>query len=734
MPIRQHISAKWRPESPVNNFPGHTQGLHNDPVEPEEESTAAPEQELNLKHKEKSEFPQKQSNKQMKKQGSQQYLPPNEENLPAASQSLRLAAQDTQPTEIPVQLNHEANITSSPNSESFLAKAMKPTWSFGELDQRDRGNKEVQEPSQGVSSPTDNHTEPLQAPGLNGMEQQEIPPSPSFASDQSPHREEATLSKEIVSSVEQEESLQLVHPNISKSKEKSQTQDPSPAPVSLHDKPEDTLEANDSESLSSGNPELESQTRVEETEADEMEEIPLDDKQLTINNTKGLKYKSPTDDTFSLNSPWQRDSVNYSPSSDQGHKRQGQTPKHITTRGNNKDSAKLLHDSRSKSPAQSIPNEDQTNLRWSSGMVNLLRSGFGATAKTIRRAPFLSLATLTFLGIVIEGNRQLGELLILSTSSASTSTASPAKRDLAPDLTITEQLKDGPLKNLNFSTNGLFGLINLWNVLCIFVLLCLYNLTLSSAQRSKSPRPAGSESWHQRVQTFDKMVKQAGKTILSTIFMGQELHGPLHLLRTSSIHTYICLGLFITILFGSLLLTRQLLAIISISSAGSVVSSTAGRDTSLDSSTLKIIATTLSPGQIFLLLNIVLIIFIPTLLWAWHSMLYAASSSPSVVSIIGKVKSINLDPIKKHPSTLKLLKLSAAVIITSSFLGIFYFFSDLSAYASSHGQASNSDSMLNLILANVILMVFILPMVWSLLVMWEVGKGIWWYLWGRRDM
>lgn len=334
------------------------------------------------------------------------------------------------------------------------------------------------------------------------------------------------------------------------------------------------------------------------------------------------------------------------------------------------------------------------------GPMTILRKAFFV----IRHAPFFSLLTAGLLVLWIEGSRQLGNMVILSTS-----TSIPQKRAFDPDLEVTTGVAEDMLKTTSFSSAGLFVMLNLFQLICITLISISFSTAIS---RAKRPREANPDIWWKN--PFNTIRSAASSMVegFAVLFMGAQLHGPMTLLSQATLRTYIRLCLFLLQLVLTLLLFRQAMSFTYIVLTGSSTSFSESGDLTTTAKSLSEAASGVNSITAFLGLSTLLGFIILTLAFGWFSLLNPKPSSGKGFSLWRKTYS---------PKTILMLKLVGAIVVTSVFIGLMYFFAEITNYTAT-SNTSTSTYDINLIGAMFIMMVFMPAMGWCLLVFWDTVK------------
>ena len=351
------------------------------------------------------------------------------------------------------------------------------------------------------------------------------------------------------------------------------------------------------------------------------------------------------------------------------------------------------------------------------------------TALVLRHSPLFSLLTLATIAVWIEGSRQFAALLILSTETAAGS--GPSKSGLPPDLVVTESSARSLLVKANLSATGLFFIVNLFNFICALLVGLALNMAIGRADRQspkekeqakekdgKAVTPAAKEDawWRNPIYTITKLLSG-----FKVLLMGAQGHGPFTLLRQCSWKTYLRITLFITQLVLTVLLFRQVMSFVYFASVGGTTPFQSTPDIVVSANALSKAAQAISPSTAFLGIFVLVGIVIITLASSWFALLNPRPSRTSSQSTGG-----DDTPNARSPRLVLMLMLVAAVVITIIFLGIMYFFGQISTYTTGSLPSSMSSAAgmgkINLWGANVIFLIFVPFVGWSVVIYWQSIK------------
>jgi hypothetical protein len=311
-----------------------------------------------------------------------------------------------------------------------------------------------------------------------------------------------------------------------------------------------------------------------------------------------------------------------------------------------------------------------------------------------------------------EGSRQIGNMISLS---AATSSSAITKRGTNPDLEVSTKLTNDLLQTTSFSPAGLFVLLNIF----MFASCLLTGLFLSLALGKANGDPSGSNSkaqWWRHPTRPLKLALMGLSRVVSPLLMGSRLHGPQTSLRRSSWKT--CLRFFVFALQTviTLLLLRQAISFMFL------VNSTSGTysdlpDISSGRSAISSIAKDISPGMALVILTLLLGVAIITLTAGWYALMNPRLQWPRFTKIRQDTGS------KGDVRMILILKLVGAFTIILTFAMLCFFFGQVTKYAQDANIPSGTYNI-NLLAANGIMGMFALPVVCSLLVIWDNVKGL----------
>lgn len=332
---------------------------------------------------------------------------------------------------------------------------------------------------------------------------------------------------------------------------------------------------------------------------------------------------------------------------------------------------------------------------------------FRRIAHVLRHAPLYSLLTLATVVLWMEGARQIGNIVTLS----STTGQAPTKRAEDPDLEVSTDMTNDLLKQKTLDPTAMFALLNLFMI--VGVLLTGIFLSLTVGRANGDPRRTTGEPWYRHPT---RPLRRAAKGLLhgvSPLFMGSNVHGPITLFRKSSWKTYLRLFLFALQGVITLLLLRQGLSFMFlVNNSGSAYSDLPDIQ---KSDGMAEVAKSISPGTALVMLGSIIGVCIFALTVGWYALLNPRSTWSGGGAHFAKFKG--------NAKILTIFKLVGGGVILITFVALMFFFGEITTYAMG-ADVPSSTYNINLLAANGILIVFVLPIGWSLLVVWDAIGGL----------
>lgn len=334
------------------------------------------------------------------------------------------------------------------------------------------------------------------------------------------------------------------------------------------------------------------------------------------------------------------------------------------------------------------------------GPISMLRK----TAHVVRHAPIFSFLTMATVTVWIEGTRQLGNMVILSSTSGS---AAPTKRAEDPDLEITTDITTDLLKQKTLNPTVMFFLLNLFIFLGVF-LTGLF-LSLAVGRENGEQRRRTGEPWYKHPTRPFRRAARGLFHGLSPLFMGASIHGPRTILHHSSWKTFVRIFLFTLQGVVTLLLLRQAISFMFLVNNGD--SSYSDMPDIEQTKSMSEAAQAISPGTALFPFALLIGISVFALAAGWYALLHPRSSWTSPGGRFANLKA--------GPKMMQVLKVVGAIVILGTFVGIMVYFGEITTYAMGSDVPMGTYDI-NLLAANGIIFVFVIPIGWALLVLWDM--------------